>query len=129
MNLLDENFPEDQARLLRKMGVKVRHFGHDWGESGTDDWDILPILHRQRRVTFFTQDMDFCKARLCHGAYALVALDVRVGDFANMTRRFLKHPQFNSVAKRMGVVAEVRYERILVWSRGVRARESFAWLD
>ena len=129
MNLLDENFPEDQAALLRRMGVKVRHFGHDWGTSGTDDADILPILHRQRRITFFTQDSDFCKPWLCHPAYALVILDVGLDDFANMTRRFLRHPDFDSVAKRMGVVAEIRHERILVWRRGVRARESIAWPD
>ena len=129
MNLLDENFPEDQATLLRRMGVKARHFGHDWGESGTDDRDILPILHRLRRVTFFTQDSDFCKAWLCHPAYALVVLDVGLDDFANMARRFLRHPRFHSVAKRMGLVAEVRYERILVWKRGTRGRESITWPD
>ena len=129
MNLLDENFPEDQAALLRGMGVRLRHFGHDWGDSGTDDAGIIPLLHRERRVTFFTEDSDFCKAWLCHPAYALVVLDVALDDFANMARRFLRHPQFDSIAKRMGVVAELRYQRILVWRRGVRARMAVEWGD
>jgi predicted nuclease of predicted toxin-antitoxin system len=129
VNLLDENFPEEQAARLRSMGVKVRHFGHDWGDSGTDDTDIIPILHRQRGVTFFTADSDFCKAWLCHPAYALVMLNVGLDDFANMTRRFLRHPQFDTIVKRMGVVAEIRHQRILVWRRGVRTRTSIEWRD
>jgi hypothetical protein len=129
VNLLDENFPEDQAALLRKMGIKVRHFGHDWGDAGTADSDLIPLLHRHARVTFFTEDSDFAKASLCHPAYALAVLEVSLDDFANMARRFLRHPKFDTVAKRMGNVASIRYERILVWRHGVRGRSLVEWSD
>jgi hypothetical protein len=76
---------------------------------------------------FFTEDADFSKAALCHPAYALVVLAVGLDDFANMSRRFRRHPQFDTTAKRMGVVAEIRHQRILLWRRGVRGRVSVAW--
>lgn len=77
MNLLDENFPADQAPLLRAWRIPFRQIGREMARLGTKDPDILPLLHRHRCVTFFTQDGGFFESTLCHPAYCLVWLDVR----------------------------------------------------
>ncbi len=66
MNLLDENFPNDQRPLLRAWRIPFREIGVHWGHSGVKDENILPLLHRRRQVTFFTQDKDFFRRELCH---------------------------------------------------------------
>jgi len=43
-------------------------------------------------VTFFTLDLDFFKARLCHPAYALVWLNVRADDAAHNSYLILSPP-------------------------------------
>ena len=58
--------------------------------------------------TFCTHDEDFFKASYCHSHYALVYLDVSDNQTAEFIRRFLKHPAFNTQAKRLGLVARVR---------------------
>jgi len=65
--------------------------------SGIKDEDIIPLLHRLRWVTFFTQDEGFFQSALCHLAYCLVWLDVRADDAAYYTRLFLKHPLTNAM--------------------------------
>jgi len=64
-----------EARFVVDCKVK-RHVGY----LGIKDDNILPLLHRKRRVTFFTQDQDFFDRQLCHHAYCLVRLDVRADD-------------------------------------------------
>ena len=43
MNLLDENFPADQAVLLREWRVPCRQMGHDVSHLGTQDADHIPL--------------------------------------------------------------------------------------
>ena len=45
MNLLDEQIPEDQRRLLRSWHVPVRQVGYDIGRKGIKDPEIIPSLH------------------------------------------------------------------------------------
>lgn len=59
MNLLDENFPQDQRPLLLDWGISCRQIGREIAASGSQDQEIIPVLHRLARVTFFTQDQDF----------------------------------------------------------------------
>ena len=66
MNLLDENFPDDQRELLRKFGVAVRQVGREAGHRGMSDEEIFPLLHRFRGVTFLTHDRDFSDASAGH---------------------------------------------------------------
>ncbi len=65
MNLLDENFPDDQRDLLRKFGVSVRQVGHEVGRFGISDEEIIPLVLRFRNATFFTHDRDFSGSRFC----------------------------------------------------------------
>ncbi len=42
MNLLDENFPENQCVLLGQWGIHVRQIGRDIAEYGADDAAQIP---------------------------------------------------------------------------------------
>jgi hypothetical protein len=71
VNLLDENFPEDQRPLLRQWGIRFRQIGRDVGWFGVKDDNVIPLLHERRGVTFFTQDQGFFQLRNCHAAYCI----------------------------------------------------------
>ncbi len=118
MNLLDENIRDDQRALLRKWRIPFRQIGKEFSHSGIKDENLIPGLHRLHRATLFTQDEDFFNRRLCHGAYGLVYLDVRYKEVAEFIRRFLKHPEFNTQSKRMGLVARVRANGVRCWRKG-----------
>ena len=83
MNLLDENFPDDQRDLLCKFGISVRQVGRDVGRFGMSDEEILPLLLRFRDVTFFTHDRDFSGSQSCHSRYGIVwlAVNARLVEF------------------------------------------------
>jgi hypothetical protein len=66
MNVLDEQIPEDQRRLLRSWRVPVRHIGYDIGRQGIKDPEIIPFLLALRRPTFFSLDFDFYNRQFCH---------------------------------------------------------------
>lgn len=115
MNILDENFPDDERKLLHPMRIPVRKVGRDIGRKGMNDDEIIPLLHPLDRLTFFTQDVDFLKRRLCHSAYCLVFLDIEVDALAAFVRRVLRHPELRSKAKRMGCVIHVQPKSISLW--------------
>ena len=74
-----------------------------------DEDDILPLLHRLRRPTLLTLDRDFYKPKWRHPGYCLVWFDVYDDEAAYFIRRFLRHPEFRTQAKRMGKIIEVRH--------------------
>ena len=127
MNLLDENFPDDQVALLRQWGVPFRRIGREVAAFGIQDDNLLPFLHRQRRATLFTLDDDFFQRRLCHPAYALVWLDVRADDAAEYLRRLLRHPRFRAVGKRMGTVVRVHHDGVHYWERNRPSLQRVDW--
>lgn len=127
MNLLDENFPEDQLPLLKHWHIPFRQIG-EVARWGIKDPDIIPVLHQIGRATFFTQDKDFFHAELCHDGYCLVWLDVRADDAALYVRRFLSHPQFRAEKKRIGKVARVHHDHIHFWQRNRSALQELEWL-
>ena len=127
MNLLDENFPEDQRSILRAWRIPFRQVGRDFSRSGIKDPDIIPLLHHQRRVTFFTLDKDFLEPALCHPAYGVAFLDVRADDAAHFVRCFLRHTRFDNVAKRMGVIARVHRDGIQFWQRNQAVPQRVSW--
>lgn len=122
MNILDENVPEDQWRLLRSWRVTARQIGYDVGRSGMQDDEIVSLLHAYRRTTFFTLDRDFAHPRLCHPSYCIVYLDVRRSVAADYARRVLRHPELNTRAKRMGAVIRASYVGLGVWRRNAAER-------
>lgn len=128
MNILDENIPFGQRRPLTKWRIHFRQIAHEIGREGLDDREqIIPLLHRLRRPTFFTRDQDFYKARLRHAGYCLVYLDVLPDEAALHIRRFLHHPTFRTQAQRMGKVVRVRHSGLSWWEIGGRAERAASW--
>jgi len=127
VNLLDENFPENQCRLLRKWGIHVRRVGRDFAEFGADDEKLIPLLHKLKGVTFLTHDQDFFQKRLRHPAYCLVWLDTDEDAMAAHARRFLRHKLFASKALRMGVVARVNVGGVQYRRKGRAHRYDVRW--
>ncbi|HZQ06429.1 MAG TPA: hypothetical protein VFD70_07590 [Anaerolineae bacterium] len=129
MNLLDEQIPDSQRQRLGAWRIRVHQIGYDVGRKGMKDQEIIPFLHQQRRVTFFTLDFDFFQHDLCHARYCLVCMDVRKQEAAAYVRRVLRHPQFNSVAKRMGKVIRASSKGIQVLNVNTEREIFVEWRD
>jgi hypothetical protein len=127
LNLLDENFPRDQRPLLQEWRIPFRQIGREFAFSGVQDLEIIPLLHRERRVTFFTLDADFYAPSLCHNSYCLVLLDLRSDDTAYFLKRFLRHARFNTTARRMGTVVRVHPDGVHFWERKKQALQRIHW--
>lgn len=115
MNILDENVSSIQRQLLQDWGIPVRHIGYGIGRKGMKDDEIIPFLLTLSRPTLFTEDWDFFKGNLRHAKYGLVFLDVSRDESAIFIRRLLRHPEFNTQAKRLGKVIRVSYSGLIVW--------------
>ncbi len=127
MNVLDENVPESQRLLLRRARLPVRQIGREIGRQGMKDSEIIALLHRSYRPTFFTLDGDFYARRLRHAAYCLVHLDVAEELVAEYVRRLLKHGALNSRAKRLGRVIRVLPSGLVAWRIHEEQEEHLSW--
>lgn len=127
MILLDENIRQDQGIQLRQWRVPFRHLADDLARSGIQDPEIIPLLHRLKQPTFFTHDRDFFQRKLVHPACCLVWLDVFDGEAAKFIRAFLKHPIFDTAAKRLGIVARAHHDGIHFWQRNRTALQRAGW--
>ena len=128
MNILDENIPKDQRQLLERWRVHIRQIGFNVGRRGMQDEDeVIPFLLQQRHPTFFTRDDDLYKRRFRHAKYSLVYLAVEKYETAIFVRRLLRHPEFDTHAKRMGAVIRVSSAGISCWRLHVNRLIRFAW--
>jgi hypothetical protein len=127
MNILDENVLASQRAQLLKWRIAFRQIGFEIGKSGMEDEQIIPLLLRLQRPTFFTQDRDFDKPSLCHPRYAMVFIETKRTECAAYIRRFLKHGAFDSQTKRMGKVVRVSPAGIAMWQRNRTSLEHLAW--
>ena len=127
MNILDENIIDSQRQRLRHWRIAVRHMGYDVGRQGMKDQEIIALLHRLRRPTFFTRDEDFYVRHLCHARYCLVYLAVAKNEVASFVRRLLRHREFDTVAKRMGTVVRVSQVDLSVWHLHAEQAIHVAW--
>lgn len=127
MLVLDENLPAAQRLLLRKWGIRFRAVGVEVADSGAEDEDLIPVLHKLSRPTFFTLDRDFYRAEWVHPGHCLAWLDVRRREAAEFIRRFLRHPEFDTRAKRMGIVARVHPGGVVYWRAKARSPQSIPW--
>ena len=87
----------------------------DLGRKGQKDEEILVLLRRQRNPTFFTRDGDFYHPDLRHPSYCLVVASVGQNEVAAFIRRFLRHPGFDTLVKRMGRVVRISHAGVTVW--------------
>ena len=127
MLIADENLPAAQRRWLREWRIRLRVVGADIAARGTDDENLIPLLHRLPRPTFFTLDQDFYRHDWAHSAYCLVWLDVTDDKVAEFIRRFLRLRAFNTQAKRMGIVARVHANGVSFWETGNRSLQFVLW--
>ena len=115
MIILDEHVPPSQRQLLRRWRASVRQIGYDIGRKGMQDEEIIPFLQSLRRPTFVTLDAGFYEGSLCHTRYCLAFMSVKQVEVAAFVRRLLRHPDFDTQAKRMGVVIRVSHVGLSVW--------------
>ena len=127
MLVLDENLPEAQCQRLLKWRIRFRIIGVEIASWGTLDENLIPVLHRLPNPTFFSLDRDFYRRVWRHASYGLVWLDVRDDHAADFIRRFLRHPAFDTQAKRMGIVARVHAAGVTYWQIRNRSSESVLW--
>jgi len=126
--ILDHNIPEDQAQSLHRRRIHYRQIGFEIGRPEWDDQqEILRYLHATKQITFFTRDLGFFRAPLRHANYCLVALTVPVLETADYIAKFLRHPHFNTRAKRNGKVIKVSTKSINFWAIGRQQHGTVRW--
>jgi hypothetical protein len=124
--VLDENIPEDQRLLLRGWRIRAYQVGRDVGRAGIKDEQIVPLLLKLRRPTFFTRDLGFFAAKLCHARYGMVCLAIEPDEAASFVRRVLRHRTCDTQAKRLGRVMRISQLGIRVFQLGGQ-EETIAW--
>jgi hypothetical protein len=127
MIVLDEQVRADQRVLLARCGIAFRQIGKDVALGGTKDENLVPFLLTLKRPTFFTHDHGFFQAHLVHGRYCLALLAESDIEAAVYIRRFIRHPLFDTNAKRMGTVARVHRGGISFWQGGGSALRRVVW--
>ncbi len=129
MNILDENILASQRQILRSHRVLIRQIGYDVGRKGIKDDEIIPFLHGLHRPTFFTRDLGFYERDLCHARYCLVCMAVEKNEAAAFVRRLLRHPEFDTQAKRLGAVIRVSRAGLRVWRLHAEREVVLPWSD
>jgi hypothetical protein len=127
MLVLDENLPASQRRLLRDWRIRFRVVGVEVAVTGTRDENLIPVLHRLAQPTFFSLDQDFFRSHWAHRSCGLVWLDIVDDRASEFIRRFIRHPAFDTQAKRMGLVARVHTDGVAYWQVGGRSPQSVVW--
>jgi len=127
VNILDENILQDQRERLRGWHISIHQIGHDVGRKGMKDSEIIPFLFQRRQPTFFTRDLDFCDHTLCHPRYCLVFLAVEKNEVAVFVRRLLRHPEFDTKAKRMGTIVRLSHAGLSLWRVNAEREVHFDW--
>lgn len=127
MILLDENVLESQRELLHRRRIRARQIGVDVGRKGLGDDQILPLLVHARRPTFVTRDLGFFRRETCHRRYCVACLAVHREEVAFVVQRLVRHPEFDTIAKRLGTVLRVSSAGILVWTLHAETDAFIRW--
>lgn len=127
MIVLDENFKPTQRAQLRRWRIRTRQVGDDFGRMGLDDPEIISLLNRGRRATFVSLDRDYYRRDWCHRRYCLVFVDVPEGFETTFVRRLLRHPRFDTEAKRLGHVIRVNPTVLTFWRLHADQEERAGW--
>ena len=128
MIVLDHNVAEAQSQLLRDWRIHFKQIGVEAGRPEWEDFqEILRYLHRQKQATFFTHDFDFFQPQLLHADYALIVIAAPIKETAAFIKRFLRHPEFNTKAKRCGKVIRLSPRFISWWEIGAEQQQNLLW--
>ena len=128
MIVLDENIVASQMRLFHEWHISVHKVGYDIGRAGMQDDEIIPFLHSLKRVTFITRDLRFYARETPHSNHCLVVLSVAQQEVASFTRRFLKHPDFDTAQKRMGAIVQANQNGLRVRRLNQAGETALPWL-
>ena len=101
--------------MLEAWRIPVRQIGSDWSQKGLQDDEIVVALRRLNNATLFTRDVGFYRPEVRHRAYCIVVMKVGQYEVARFVRRFLRHADFNSRAKRMGKIVRLSPSVIASW--------------
>jgi len=123
--VLDENMRRETYEAL-SCRMSFDKVGVGFGQSGWSDERIRSELHGSGK-TFHTLDEGYYRPDNCHATYCLVYYDVPRGEVADYIWRFLRHPAFNTHAKRLGKVVKVTSQRIEYWEVGREGKEEVTW--
>lgn len=127
MIILDENIPDGQRLQLQAWRLAARQIGFDLGRKGLKDEEIVVLLRRQRNPAFFTRDAGFYQPILRHRNYCLVMASVGQNEVAAFIRRFLRHADFDTQAKRMGRVVRISHAGMAVWRLRSQTEVHLVW--
>jgi hypothetical protein len=125
--ILDENILDGQRLLLGAWRLAPRQIGFDFGRKGLKDEEIVVQLRRQRNCTFFTRDAGFYSPGLRHSGYCIVVTGVEQNEVAAFVRRFLRHPDFETQAKRMGRVVRISHASLAFWRLRSQTQMRTVW--
>ena len=125
-HVLDELFDESVFRQLKAQRLAIDKVGVGFGRTGWLDEHILQALHGSRK-TFHTRDQGFYHRSLSHNSYCIAYYDVSLAEMAVYTRRFLRHPQFNTHSKRLGKVIKITTQRIEFWQVERSTKSIIRW--
>jgi len=126
--VLDENISAAEEAKLTGWGVRCRTIGVHVASKGDDDADILTTLLTLKQPTFISHDQDFWDQSRQHSRYCLVWLDTEETEQAQFIRAFLRHPEFNTRAKRLGKVVRVHPDGLTRHHSRHGRPERIAWL-
>lgn len=128
MIVLDHNIAEDQSQLLRDWRIHFKQIGVEAGRPEWEDFqEILRYLHQHKKTTFFTNDFDFFQPQLLHADYALIVIAAPIKETAAFIKRFLRHSQFKTKAKRCGKVIRLSPRVISWWEIGTERQKNLPW--
>lgn len=128
MIVLDQNIPTEERKKLDEWGIRTRKIGVDIGWAWmSDEGHIIPLLHSLRQPTFFTLDLGFYRRKFCHPNYCIVVLDISESQVAEFVRRFMRHKDFNTKAKRMGRIVKITTDGIYWWEISATSEKKLRW--
>ncbi len=125
-HVLDELFDDTVFERLKSQHIAIDKIGAGFGNTGWSDEKILQALQSSGK-TFHTRDHGFYRLSCLHPSYCIVCYDVPLGEMTLYIRRFLRHPLFNTHAKRLGKVVKITTQRIEFWQRRHSTKTIVRW--
>ena len=119
--LLDEQIGQPERQALARLGVSGKQMGFEIRPKPlrTDDALVIRILQGMKNVTFITCNVkDFYHASLRHNRYCLLGVDGEIEHVPAIVHRVLHHPQFKTIAQRLGKVIRASLKRISYFELG-----------
>lgn len=127
MIILDENILEAQRLLLEGWKISPHQIGFDIGRKGLDDEQIVVLLRELRQPTFVSRDLGFYTPALRDRRYAIVVAAVGQYEVAAFVRRLLRHPMFDTKARRAGKIIRLSSSAINFWQTRHNQETRVGW--